>query len=137
MQISSTTRPQKRLEPQPKAQAPESSPSGPRDGYTRTSETTDWLYAGASLVGGLASVAGGISGNTGLTGGGMLVTAASTALSTARMKSLGMDQAGLVSYIGGGTLIAASALLAFAPEPASPPNGPLPQLIRKFGFHGL
>lgn len=103
----------------------------------RSSETADWLYAGASVIGGLTAVAGGLSGQPMLTAGGAFVTAAATSLTANRVSEMGMDQAGLASFVGGGTLMAAGALLALQAAPASAPNGILPQLINKYGFHGL
>lgn len=96
------------------------------------------MDAGISLAGGATALVGGIAGEPLVVAGGALMTAVGTGMTSYRVMTEGqMDTAAWVSMVGGGTMVAIGAGALNLPTTPSAPNGPLPQLIEKYGFHGL
>lgn len=113
--------------------------SEPSESFVSSSgREPSWLDAGISLAGGATALVGGIAGEPLVVAGGALVNAVGTGMTAMRVSAQGqMDTAAWVSFVGGGTLTAAGLGALSLPAAPAPPNGPLPQLIKKYGFHGL
>jgi hypothetical protein len=132
MQIASTHKPQVTRATasvsQPATQ-PATPPTEPQDG---------WVGATLSVAGGVATLAGAMTGQPLLAAGGAFSTAVGTAMTASRVQDSGMDTAAWVSFGVGGGLMALGALtmMSPAPQPAGP-QGPLPTFLREIGVQAL
>ena len=133
MQIASThrtqvSRPQASVTPQT-AEPTTNYPSDPQDG---------WVGTTLSVAGGVATLAGALTGQPLLTAGGAFTTAVGTAMTASRVQDSGMDTAAWVSFGVGGGLMALGGLTAMSPAPQSTgPQGPLPTFLREIGVQAL
>jgi hypothetical protein len=107
----------------------------PQEAFPQDTFEPGWVSAGLSVAGGAVALAGAFADKPLMAAGGILVTAAATALTAKRVQTAGgLDSAAWVSMAGGGALTIASALVLAQPQPPAAPHGPLPVLLDRLGL---
>lgn len=110
----------------------------PEPKFTQNEPQDGWVGTTLSVAGGVATLAGALTGQPLLTAGGAFATAVGTAMTASRVQDSGMDTAAWVSFGVGGGLTALGALSAMSPAPqAVGPQGPLPTFLRQIGVQAL